>query len=301
MPPQLIKNLDSLNISLILISCLIAHIVPIELMLFSYAILGPAHYLTEISWLHDRQYFTGEKYDIMALFSITLLILIFSDKTFLFIILAVATAIIFSATRNSLKRAIFLPILFVFLASLSLFVNLDPLWFTVPTLIHVLIFTSLFMLFGALRNKSRLGLASFFLLYTCAMTYFIFPPLLLIEPTQYGISNFIIFASFATSLPEFIKDDAHFLQAAGFFSFIYTYHYLNWFSKTRVISWHKISKKRAFVIVALYLIFISFYLYDYLLGFKVVLLLSMLHVITELPLNMVTIKNIIWHFKPSRS
>src|SRR2546430_5445042 len=38
-------------------SCLLAYAFPFELFLFSYAVLGPLHYLTEISWLHDRKYF----------------------------------------------------------------------------------------------------------------------------------------------------------------------------------------------------------------------------------------------------
>jgi hypothetical protein len=40
------------------LSCVVAFIFPFELFLFSYAILGPLHYFTKISWLHDRNYFT---------------------------------------------------------------------------------------------------------------------------------------------------------------------------------------------------------------------------------------------------
>ncbi len=35
----------------------LAYLVPFELLLLAYVVLGPAHYLTEISWLHDRKYF----------------------------------------------------------------------------------------------------------------------------------------------------------------------------------------------------------------------------------------------------
>jgi hypothetical protein len=31
--------------------------VPFELLLFSYAVLGPLYYLAEISWLHKKKYF----------------------------------------------------------------------------------------------------------------------------------------------------------------------------------------------------------------------------------------------------
>ena len=44
-------------------SCIAAFIMPFEVFLFAYAFMGPLHYLTEISWLHDRQYFAKGKYD----------------------------------------------------------------------------------------------------------------------------------------------------------------------------------------------------------------------------------------------
>jgi hypothetical protein len=47
---------------------------PFEVFLFAYAVLGPLHYLTEISWLHDRQYFSKGKYDFVILLSIGIII-----------------------------------------------------------------------------------------------------------------------------------------------------------------------------------------------------------------------------------
>ena len=44
-----------------------AYFFPFETFLLAYAFLGPLHYLTEISWLHDRQYFTKGKYDFIPL------------------------------------------------------------------------------------------------------------------------------------------------------------------------------------------------------------------------------------------
>src|SRR5262245_7429478 len=52
------EQLNYLNIALMVGSCLLAFVYPFELFLFSYAVLGPLHYLTEISWLHERNYFT---------------------------------------------------------------------------------------------------------------------------------------------------------------------------------------------------------------------------------------------------
>src|SRR5262249_5848511 len=50
-----------LNTILIVLSLGLAWFVPFQLFVFSYAVLGPLHYLTEISWLHDRNYFTNGK------------------------------------------------------------------------------------------------------------------------------------------------------------------------------------------------------------------------------------------------
>src|SRR5439155_19178393 len=50
-------QVNYLNLGLMIISCVLAYIIPFELFLFAYAVLGPLHYLTEISWLHDRKYF----------------------------------------------------------------------------------------------------------------------------------------------------------------------------------------------------------------------------------------------------
>ena len=49
------------------LSLVVAAVVPFELFLISYAVLGPLHYLTEISWLHDRQYFAPRKVDWLPL------------------------------------------------------------------------------------------------------------------------------------------------------------------------------------------------------------------------------------------
>src|SRR5208337_5106838 len=56
-------NVNYLNIGLMVLSAVLALRYPFELFLISYAVLGPLHYLTEISWLHDRQFFTPRKAD----------------------------------------------------------------------------------------------------------------------------------------------------------------------------------------------------------------------------------------------
>src|SRR6476659_7779973 len=58
-----INKINYINIGLMLISCIGAFIMPFEVFLLSYAVLGPLHYLTQISWLYDRGWFTTGKWD----------------------------------------------------------------------------------------------------------------------------------------------------------------------------------------------------------------------------------------------
>jgi hypothetical protein len=69
-------KINYLNIGLMLISCVVAFYLPFDLFLFAYAVLGPAHYLTEISWLHERNYFTKGKKDYLWLCLLSVLIFI---------------------------------------------------------------------------------------------------------------------------------------------------------------------------------------------------------------------------------
>src|SRR6185503_6609489 len=58
---------DAVNIGLMVAALGIAAIVPLQLFLFSYAVLGPLHYLTEISWLRDRRFFSLRQADWLPL------------------------------------------------------------------------------------------------------------------------------------------------------------------------------------------------------------------------------------------
>ena len=60
-------KLNYQNIGLMFAAMISAYFFPFETFLLAYAFLGPLHYLTEISWLHDRQYFTKGKYDFIPL------------------------------------------------------------------------------------------------------------------------------------------------------------------------------------------------------------------------------------------
>jgi hypothetical protein len=70
-----------------------------------------------------------------------------------------------------------------------------------------------------------------------------------------------------------------------FIAFAYTYHYLNWFSKTSVIKWHQVPRPWLILVIVSWLSAVAIYAVDYMLGLEVLFLLSMLHVFLEFPLN----------------
>jgi hypothetical protein len=81
-------------------------------------------------------------------------------------------------------------------------------------------------------------------------------------------------------------------------AFAYTYHYLNWFSKTSIIGWHQVPRRRAVAILAAWIAGVAVYLHDYRAGFALFYLLSIAHVMLEFPLNHQTISGIVRSIAP---
>ena len=73
-----------------------------------------------------------------------------------------------------------------------------------------------------------------------------------------------------------------------FIAFAYAYHYLNWFSKTSIIKWHQVPKRRTVAMVLIWLGALVLYAYDYDSGMAALYFLSILHVMLEFPLNHLT-------------
>lgn len=308
------NRINYINTALIILSCAVAFVIPFELFLFSYAVLGPLHYLTEIGWLHKKNYFTKGKYDFVFLIGLCFALFFFpglahlaKDSTFVADVLAFAVllALIFALVKDRLYR-----IALVVLALLAVaVVNKSTAYLLLmgiflPTVIHVFIFTLAFMLFGALKEKSFSGFLSIAVLIVCAASFFIIKP----ESLHYTVSAYVQQSYFQFELLNFSLINVFHLDAlsktseifssnAGFvvmrfIAFAYTYHYLNWFSKTSVIQWHKVPKKTLFLTLVLWLLSMALYAYDYNLGMQALLFLSLLHVFLEFPLNVVSFAGI---------
>lgn len=415
------------NVGLMLITAVLAYFFPFETFLLAYAYLGPLHYLTEISWLHDRNYYAKGKYDFLVLlivgillsyaafakdFGVSIEVYDYFVKMNLFdklLVFALFSSILFALVKNLFVKIIAILFLFVFVsgwlspdnaATNSENTTIFALTSLVPTLIHVYLFTGLFMLFGSLKTRSVSGMWQ--------MVGFVVIPLVLVFAipvdakapiSDYGKSahyakgdgfyatnisildhfnlindpiytnaDFISFVkkkdfkqantqyNFITKTnltllvdslskipnkaylinkqplnPNFQVDNILLLfskegmldeyqmkpipaklftgfsleKYAGivyhstigimlmrFIAFAYLYHYLNWFSKTEVIRWHKVPKLRFAAVILLWLVASVFYAYDYSLGLSLLFFLSFSHVLLEFPLNIISIVGI---------
>lgn len=317
------EKTDLTNIGLMLVSAIVAMILPFEVFLFSYAILGPLHYLTEISWLHEKKYFTRERYDAIILIIVGLLITLKYydqyieldfpdgfDNNLMYI--GLLSSIIFVTVKNKFYRIG--GILLVIFS--SMLAQNYSLFFAVflPTLIHVYVFTGLFMLYGALKSKSRFGILSVIAMIICPMLLFVvFPNKAFYPPTDYSIDAYSLFRLVnvhwlmnINGIPAQSSNEAWdtiiFHSKEGillmrFIAFAYTYHYLNWFSKTKIIQWHNIPKLRFVAVIIIWIISIGLYLTDYATGLRWLVFLSFLHVLLEFPLNVTSVIGIGSYFK----
>ena len=295
-----LDRVNYLNIALMISAAVIATVLPFELFLFAYAILGPAHYLTQISWLHDRKYFTTGKYDFLLLVLLTLPIA--SRFTFGQWLPASldwdgifpAVALLAAAGMVYFKRVFHKLVLGVVAALCAAYVCQVPdiaLFFSLflPTLIHVYVFTGAFILYGTLRSQSLSGWLSMAVFVSCGVCFFALD----IPTWGYGVTEQI-----RTSMGRLVVIPQEFIRVFGlspewdsvvdvmrFIAFAYTYHYLNWFSKTKVIRWHEIPRRRMLAIAFLYCLSVGIYAVKYEWGISVLFCLSLIHVFLEFPLN----------------
>jgi hypothetical protein len=306
------SNIHHLNSALMVISCLVAFFIPFELFLFSYAILGPLHYLTEIGWLHKKNYFTKGKNDFIFLIIGCVLIVYWNyfpiknyTRTADVLLFCLFLSIVFVFIKDWLYRWILILLSVIIIGVL----NNSPQYFTwfgifLPTIIHVFIFTWVFMLYGVIKEKSIPGLISIAVLILCTVLLFIIQPTNLIyKVSEYTMKSYGGFSELNfrlinfLNLSELTEVKQIFTTQVGFvimrfIAFAYTYHYLNWFSKTSVIKWHLVPKKTLFITLIIWILSISIYFYDYTLGLQVLLFLSFLHVFLEFPLNVMSFTGI---------
>lgn len=325
------ERIDVLNVGLMLLSLVLACSLPFELFLFSYAILGPLHYLTEINWLRDRRFFIRQQKWIWAFVVVTVIIglaeilrteplkqyssgglglfarLGHAFRHYLvFWLFLLAVLLVFVRSKKWLIAAVCCAAVAVLVLKYVPFAVVIAAVF-LPTIVHVYFFTLLFMLHGSLGNRSLFGYGAVVLLMLIPAWIFWIAP----DPQFSGISGYTR-DSFAASNFQVLSEHLNRVIDRGapptafdlfsgpalriqvFIAFCYTYHYLNWFSKTTVIGWHKmLTRRKSMAILAAWALSISLYAYNYRLGFICLSFLSLLHVVLEFPLNVNSIKGLL--------
>lgn len=293
----------TINIGLVLLSAILALFLPLELFLFSYAVLGPLHYLTEIHWLHQKQYFAARKIDGLLIL-LTTLPLLLSGIGILFLppsfaLLSIIWSFLWTGILTTIKKwkmRILAGIGALILSLIIVQLPFSAILFGVflPTIIHVFIFTGLFMVWGALKRNTTMEYLHIAIFLCAAIAMIIFPIITPLQATPYLLDAFSPFTTVHTELMNvfhfsipvdglFTTDGA--IRVMRFLAFAYTYHYLNWFSKTSIIKWHTASMPILFLILISWLFAIVLYTYDYAIGLSVLFVLSFLHVFLEFPLN----------------
>ena len=294
-----------------------AFIAPFEVFLIAYAVLGPLHYLTQIGWLHQRAYFLPSRIGAVPLWFLGATAVVVaegwtSSRTWSEVAarsaaIGVALAFAFVVTPKS-RMWLGVPLAVAALAAERWARNWNgyTFWliFMVPTLLHVFGFTLLFVLRGAQRSRRRLGYLSAVVLVAVAATCLLWRPGVVQAPTRYALDSYRSFSGvnvavlqqFRLLSPENLAADplgALYGSPVGlalmrFIAFAYTYHYLNWFSKTSVIKWHRVEKWQLAAISGLWLGAVALYATDYRQGLRWLAFLSFVHVLLELPLNVRT-------------
>ena len=299
---------ERMNSVLMAVACAAAFLAPFHVFLFAYAVLGPLHYLTEISWLHDRDYFAPRRAPRrwwLLLVGAAMAVLLYGyvsndllrrpvsptlEIGMVYLVFATAAFLIYVRHPVSATALVLLVV-----AALAVFSDARAyalLAYFIVTIVHVLLFTAAFVLHGALRRKSRAALLSLGVFIACAASFF-----LVNQPAAFAASARIreIYGFFEPlnqqlmalvgSSGEAVYDSATGLAVMRLIAFAYTYHYLNWFSKTSIIKWHQVPRARAAAIVLAWTAAVALYFVDYGMGLSVLYVLSLLHVLLEFPLN----------------
>src|SRR5271169_476054 len=283
------RTIDAVHLGLMLAALAITYLVPFELLLLSYVVLGPAHYFTEISWLHDRKYFLPHRKVAFGLVCVAGVAAPLSNAScFGFVIwMAFVACALLTTTTAAQSAVLTIVALGVTAAMAANGSSLAVLGILLPTLIHVSLFTLVFMTLGAYRAGSK-AQALLVVVYLAAIGI-----ILVVPPSA------------ATQIPAFAKAGQEYFGNVGpalgrlfgianlrldtrltsLLAFVYTYHYLNWFIKADVIRWAAIPRLRLALVAAASVASTALYFYDYAFGFTVLLALSLVHVVLEFPLN----------------
>src|ERR1700687_16807 len=290
------RTIDAVHLGLLLAALAITYVVPFELLLLSYVVLGPAHYFIEISWLHDRKYFLPQRNIALGIAGVAVVAALIANASwFGFIIwMAFVTCALLTTTTAAQSAVLTIVALGVTAIMAMSGSSLAVLGILLPTLIHVSLFTLVFMTLGAHRSGSK-AQALLVVVYLMAIgIILVVPPPAATQSPAFATAGQDYFGNVGPALGRLLGVANLRLDTrlTSLLAFVYTYHYLNWFIKAEVIRWADISRTRLALIVAASAASTALYFYDYTFGFTVLLALSLIHVVLEFPLNSLALRQL---------
>ncbi|SFT63444.1 hypothetical protein SAMN05421857_2310 [Chryseobacterium formosense] len=309
------RNVELLNLIMLLLATVVSCVLPFDTFLFSYAVLGPLHYLTELQWLKKKDYFLPQKKVRLFVFlSVALAFFLFlnyisifnfytwNNGVFIGILLCVffIISLYFILTVKSIALKSMMIGLLISCVALYYFKPGIIIFFGlfIPTIIHVYVFTAVFMISGYLLNPNRLSLLSIVLLLVMPfLIYFLPVETLALEISQakniFNLTGFKLINQWLVFLTGKTETEILIIKVQIFIAFAYTYHYLNWFSKTSVIGWARsLEPKKMVLVAAIWILSIALYLINYQTGLMLFFVLSMIHVLAEFPLNAISFRTV---------
>ena len=281
---------DAAHLGLMLAALGLTYLVPFELLLLAYVVLGPAHYATEISWLHDRKYFLPQRGIAVGLALVAVAAALIDNAAWFGFVMwsAFVICVLIAATTTALQGMV------LFIAALALTAwmatqgaSLAVLGVLLPTLIHVSLFTMVFMALGAYRSGAPVQWVLLALYVAAIALILIVPPSAATLVPSFEKAGQEYFANVAPALGRLFGIPGLRLDTrlVSLLAFVYTYHYLNWFIKAEIIHWNRMSRGRLALVAAASAASTALYFYDYAFGFTVLLALSLAHIVLEFPLN----------------
>lgn len=290
------RTIDAVHFGLMLAALAITYLMPFELLLLSYVVLGPVHYFTEISWLHDRKYFLPQRNVAFGLAGVAVVAALIDNAAWFgfviwmaFVACALLTAT--AAGQSAILTVVALGVTTIMAVNGS---SLAVLGVLLPTLIHVSLFTLVFMTLGAYRSGSK-AQALLVLVYLMAVgIILVVPPSAATQILAFAKAGQEYFGNVGPALGRLLGVPNLRLDTrlTSPLAFVYTYHYLNWFIKADVIRWAEIPRLRLALVTAASTASTALYFYNYAFGFTVLLALSLVHVVLEFPLNSLALRQL---------
>ena len=141
-------------------------------------------------------------------------------------------SLLFFLIKDSVRRVVAIFILIIagyFLLSYNIFNAIFGLFLT--TLVHVYVFTGMFMLYGALKSKRFSGYLAVIIFVLCPVLLFFLFTGWQIKPTAWAVANYARFSRLNFVILHSHSIDIYTNNASilvtRFLAFAYSYHYLN--------------------------------------------------------------------------